>query len=97
LHYKKPFKNSYKETGQKGMVMKAQLVESVKAGDVAEVARMLLAGADVNSRDEEGATLLMLAAYVRMSMLKMRAAGRPSVVRYTTPNKIAALPKSCKC
>jgi ankyrin repeat protein len=63
LHYKKPFKNSYKETGQKGMVMKAQLVESVKAGDVAEVARMLLAGADVNSRDEEGATLLMLAAY----------------------------------
>jgi ankyrin repeat protein len=44
--------------------MGAQLVEAVKAGNVAEVKRMLLAGADVNSRDEEGSTLLMLAASV---------------------------------
>ena len=43
--------------------MHAQLVKSVKAGDVAEVGRLLQAGADVNARDEEGATLLMLAAY----------------------------------
>ncbi len=43
--------------------MREQLVESVKTGNVAEVLRMLQAGADVNARDEEGATLLMLAAH----------------------------------
>lgn len=43
--------------------MREQLVKSVKAGDIAEVKRMLLAGADVNSRDEEEATLLMLASH----------------------------------
>lgn len=42
--------------------MRAQLVESVKAGDVAGVVRMLQAAADVNSRDDAGATLLMLAS-----------------------------------
>jgi ankyrin repeat protein len=44
--------------------MGAQLVELVKAGNVAEVTGALQAGADVNSRDEEGSTLLMLAASV---------------------------------
>ncbi len=43
--------------------MREQLVNSVKSGDVAEVVRLLQAGADVNARDEEGATLLMQAAY----------------------------------
>ena len=33
--------------------MREQLIGTVKAGDVAEVMRMLKAGADVNARDEE--------------------------------------------
>ena len=52
--------------------MREQLVEFVKAGDVAEVLRLLQAGADVNARDEEGATLLMLAAYAgNLAMVKL--------------------------
>lgn len=43
--------------------MHTQLVQSVNAGDIAAVGRLLQAGEDVNARDEEGATLLMLAAY----------------------------------
>lgn len=43
--------------------MPAQLVESVKSGDVAGTERLLQAGADVNARDAEGSTLLMLASY----------------------------------
>ncbi len=51
--------------------MHAQLVNSVKTGDSAETERMLQAGADVNARDEEGATLLMLAAYAgNLSLVK---------------------------
>lgn len=42
--------------------MSKELIEAVQAGNVAEVRRMLAAGADVNSRDEAGATLLMQAA-----------------------------------
>lgn len=49
--------------------MREQLVKSVTAGDVAEVQRMLQAGADVNVRDEEGATLLMLASYAGNSAM----------------------------
>ena len=40
-----------------------ELFFSAQAGNVTEVERMLLDGADVNSRDEEGATLLMLASH----------------------------------
>lgn len=43
--------------------MFVKLVETVNAGDVAELQQMLLAGADVNARNEEEATLLMLASY----------------------------------
>lgn len=51
--------------------MREQLVESVKAGDVAEVVRLLQAGADVHARDEESATLLMLAAHAgNLEMVK---------------------------
>jgi uncharacterized protein len=43
--------------------MNAELFEAVKSGDAGSVQRILAAGADVNSRDGEGATLLMVAAY----------------------------------
>ena len=43
--------------------MTAELINAVKSGDIANVQSMLAAGANANSRDEEGATLLMAAAY----------------------------------
>lgn len=43
--------------------MSTELIKAVKAGDAAAVQRLLAAGAAVDSRDETGATLLMLAAY----------------------------------
>lgn len=43
--------------------MSAELVEAVKAGDINTARSLLTAGADVNSRDSEGSTLLMLAAH----------------------------------
>ncbi len=43
--------------------MLTELIEAVKAGDIVTTQRMLAAGADVNSRDAAGATLLMLAAH----------------------------------
>ncbi len=43
--------------------MSAGLIEAVKAGDIDAVRGLLAAGADVNSRDGEGSTLLMLAAH----------------------------------
>ncbi len=43
--------------------MSAQLIENVLSGDVTAVTKMLKAGADVETRDSAGATLLMMAAY----------------------------------
>ena len=43
--------------------MPNQLIEIVKAGDVATAQRLFAEGADVNARDETGVTLLMLAAH----------------------------------
>ena len=43
--------------------MTAELLEAVKTGDIDAVHKLLAAGADVNSRDSEGSTLLMLAAH----------------------------------
>lgn len=43
--------------------MSAELFQVVRSGDVDSARRMLAAGADVNSRDAEGATLLMLASH----------------------------------
>lgn len=43
--------------------MSAELLEAVRSGNVVSARRMLAAGADVNSRDNEGATLLMLACH----------------------------------
>ncbi len=42
--------------------MVTELINAVKAGEISAVQRTLAAGADVNSRDSDGATLLMLAA-----------------------------------
>lgn len=44
--------------------MRSELFEVVKAGDLATMQRMLAGGADVNVRDAEGGTLLMLAAHL---------------------------------
>jgi ankyrin repeat protein len=43
--------------------MVAELFAVVKSGNVDSARQMLLAGADVNSRDSEGATLLMAASH----------------------------------
>jgi ankyrin repeat protein len=43
--------------------MPDKLLEAVKAGNIASVAQMLAAGGDVNLRDSEGATLLMIASH----------------------------------
>ncbi|MGB7503674.1 MAG: ankyrin repeat domain-containing protein [Azonexus sp.] len=40
-----------------------ELIEVVRAGDVAAAQRLFAEGADVNARDEAGATLLMLASH----------------------------------
>lgn len=42
--------------------MSTEFLNAVVAGDVAKATAMLKSGADINSRDEEGATALMLAA-----------------------------------
>ena len=42
--------------------MVTELVNAVKAGEISAMKRMLAAGANVNSRDTDGSTLLMLAA-----------------------------------
>lgn len=43
--------------------MVTELIEAVKAGDTAQVQRMLAAGGDANCHDQDNATLLMLAAH----------------------------------
>lgn len=43
--------------------MQTELIEAVKTHDVAEMERLVAAGADVDTRDAAGATLLMLAAH----------------------------------
>ncbi len=43
--------------------MSAELLEAVTKGDLASAQKLLAAGADVNSRNAEGLTVLMLASY----------------------------------
>ena len=43
--------------------MSSELVEAVNAGDLGLVRKLLAAGADVNCRDSEGATMLMRASH----------------------------------
>jgi ankyrin repeat protein len=43
--------------------MSAEILEAVRAGDIDSVRKLLSAGADVDSRDSEGSTLLMLASH----------------------------------
>ena len=60
--------------------MVTELINAVKAGDTASVQRMLAAGADVNSRDGEGSTLLMLAAHAGdLPMVKVLIEGGADV------------------
>jgi ankyrin repeat protein len=60
--------------------MSAELIKAVQTGDTAAVQRMLAAGADVNSRDGEGATLLMLAAHTGdLSMVRVLFEGGTDV------------------
>lgn len=52
--------------------MSADLLNTVLAGDVAKAATLLKNGADINSRNEEGATALILAAGVgNLEMVEM--------------------------
>ena len=43
--------------------MSAELLEAVKTGDIDSARKLLSGGADVDSRDSEGSTLLMLASH----------------------------------
>jgi uncharacterized protein len=49
--------------------MDTDLIDAVKTGDIASAQLMLVAGADVNSRDAENSTVLMLAAHSGSSLL----------------------------
>ena len=49
------------ETG--GNSMTIELLEAVKGGDVNHIRQIIVAGADANYRDSDGATMLMLAAH----------------------------------
>ncbi len=52
--------------------MSTELINAINAGEISAVQRMLAAGADVNHRDSEGVTLLMLAANAGdMPMVKL--------------------------
>ena len=55
-----------------GNVMSTELFNAVLAGDVVKTAALLKSGADCNSSNEEGSTLLMLAAGVgHLEMVEM--------------------------
>jgi ankyrin repeat protein len=49
--------------------MDTDLIDAVKASDIASAQLMLAAGADVNSRDAENSTVLMLAAHSGNSLM----------------------------
>jgi ankyrin repeat protein len=60
--------------------MVTELINAVKAGEISAVQRMLAAGADVNSRDSDGSTMLMLAAQEGdLPMVKVLLDGRADV------------------
>ena len=43
--------------------MSTELLETVRAGNIERARQILASGADINSRDSEGSTLLMLASH----------------------------------
>jgi len=52
--------------------MSAELLEAVRAGDIDSARKLLSAGADVDTRDSEGSTLLMLASHAgNLPMVKL--------------------------
>lgn len=60
--------------------MDTGLINAVKAGDTASAQQMLAAGADVNTRDGESTTVLMLAAHSGdLAMVKMLLEGGADV------------------
>ncbi len=74
--------------------MSIELIAAVNAGDIATLRNLLSAGGDVNARDEDGATLLMLAAHCgNLAMVQaLLAAGAD--VNATDERGWAALAKS---
>ena len=75
--------------------MSTELIAAVKAGDTATVQRLLAAGADVDLRDETGATLLMLAAYAGDRDLAGALLGSGADVNATDAAGWGALMKAC--
>ncbi len=75
--------------------MSTELIAAVKSGDTAGVQRLLVAGADVNTRDEAGATLLMLAAHAGDHELVSVLLGRGADVNATDAAGWSALMKAC--
>jgi ankyrin repeat protein len=60
--------------------MSAELLEVVKSGDVNSARRLLVAGADINTRDGDGATLLMVASHAgNLPMVKALVEARADV------------------
>ncbi|MBI5005890.1 MAG: ankyrin repeat domain-containing protein [Nitrosomonadales bacterium] len=75
--------------------MSTESIAAVKIGDTAAVQRMLVAGADVNARDESGATLLMLAAHAGDLDMVGMLLGRGADVNATDNAGWGALMKAC--
>lgn len=75
--------------------MSTELIAAVKNGDTAKAQRLLAGGGDVNTRDEAGATLLMLAAYAGdLEMVEMLL-GRKAEINATDSAGWGALMKAC--
>jgi len=87
--------------------MSAELIEAVRTGDFDSALRMLAAGADVNSRDSEGSSLLMLASHAGnlamvLALIKAGAEVNACDERGWTPLMKAAYnagagPGFCRC
>jgi ankyrin repeat protein len=75
--------------------MTGELIAAVKNGDTAKAQRLLAGGADVNTRDESGATLLMLAAYAGDLEMVQMLIGRKADINATDNAGWGALMKSC--
>lgn len=75
--------------------MTTELIAAVKSGDTAKAQRLLAGGADVDTRDEAGATLLMLAANAGDLEMVGMLLGRKADVNATDSAGWGALMKGC--